>query len=372
MRRIEVRSAAGTYPIMLGADVFTQAGSLVLELGFRRGTKVTIITDDTVASLPFADTVLTSLDEAGFVTQTLTVPAGDSSKSMDMAIDLYRGLLKFGMRRSDLVVALGGGVVGDLAGFVAATYLRGIAFVQAPTTLLAHDSSIGGKVGINLPEGKNLVGAFYPPRAVLYDLSALRYLPVRQWTNGMAEVIKHGIIANPELFANLEAKPLTECPLPDTLEPILAAAIQVKVDVVQADERESGRRQVLNVGHTIGHAIEQRSHYQLGHGEAISIGMVLETKLAQARNLLAQADALRIVSVLEAHGLPVRTPADEFSELRGLIDVDKKHGSALWTFALPVAIGDVRVVSDVRPEEVEAVYVQSLRAAVRCQGHKLT
>ncbi|MFB5189379.1 3-dehydroquinate synthase [Alicyclobacillus fastidiosus] len=363
MSILEVKSKSGSYRVVAEGNVLATLGEQLQRLHISERTNVTVITDDTVGALPFAKDALRSLAATGYRHQVLEVPAGDHSKSLATASTLYPKLLSFGMRRSDLIVALGGGVIGDLAGFVAATYLRGISFVQAPTTLLAHDSSIGGKVGVNLPEGKNLVGAFYPPRAVLYDLSALATLPARQWTNGMAEVIKHGIIGDARLFEGLEERPLVACPDADVLEPILTAAMKVKIDVVESDEKEANRRQVLNVGHTLGHAIEQRSHYGLGHGEAISIGLVLEAKLAVARGLLDEATATRIERVLAGHGLPTKTPRDDWDEVAAFIDVDKKHGRALWTFALPTAIGDVVIVDDVSPDEVKAVYDRSLEEA---------
>ncbi|WP_206917710.1 3-dehydroquinate synthase [Alicyclobacillus suci] len=363
MSTLHVKSKTGDYPVVADGHVLEKLGEHLAALNTPKDARVTIITDEIVGQLPFAKTAIQSIEDVGYRTQCLKVPAGDQSKSLAVASTLYPKLLAFGMRRSDLIVALGGGVIGDLAGFIAATYLRGIAFVQAPTTLLAHDSSIGGKVGVNLPEGKNLVGAFYPPRAVLYDLSALAHLPARQWINGMAEVIKHGIIGNPQLFKQLETHPLTSCPDAAALEPILTAAMKVKIDVVEADEREASRRQVLNIGHTLGHAIEMRSHYELGHGEAVSIGLVLEAKLAVARGLLDEGTARRIEVVLANHGLPTVPPRDDWSKVAALIDVDKKHGSTLWTFALPTAIGDVAIVNDVSKVEVEAVYQRALEEA---------
>lgn len=360
MRTLQVQSSSGDYPVILGEDVLRDIGSHLTRFGFGTDVQVAVITDDKVATMPVATTLRDGLDRAGLKHAQMVVPEGDASKSLDMAATLYERLIVAGMRRKDVIVALGGGVIGDLAGFVAATYLRGIAFVQVPTTLLSHDSSIGGKVGVNLPQGKNLVGAFYPPRAVLFHLQALQSLPDRQWRNGMAEVIKHGIIANPELFSQLERNPLTSCPDASRLEPILADAMQVKIDVVSGDERELGKRQVLNVGHTIGHAIEQRSHYALGHGEAISIGLVLEAELAVRRGLLAQHAASRIKNVLSAHGLPTAPPKDDFSAIAQLMDVDKKHGSRNWTLALPVAIGAVEIFTDVSQTEVEEIYTEAM------------
>lgn len=365
MRTLSVQSSQRAYPVVLGENVLRHIGSHLASLGFDKDVQVAVITDETVVQTPIARVLEHALEAAHLKHVNMVVPAGDASKSLETVTSLYEKLIAAGMRRKDLILALGGGVIGDLAGFVAATFLRGVPFIQAPTTLLSHDSSIGGKVGVNLPQGKNLVGAFYPPRAVLFDLDALPSLPERQWRNGMSEVIKHGIIGNAELFAQLENHPLTRCPDAMTLEPILAAAMQVKIDVVNADEREQGGRQVLNVGHTIGHAIEQRSHYALGHGEAIAIGLVLEAELAVKRGVLAGSTAVRIADVLRLHGLPTVPPTDDFAAVRQVMDVDKKHSGAQWTLALPVSIGDVRVFSDVAPSEVEEVYREAMEGKRR-------
>ncbi|OFW76430.1 MAG: 3-dehydroquinate synthase [Alicyclobacillus sp. RIFOXYA1_FULL_53_8] len=258
-------------------------------------------------------------------------------------------------------MALGGGVVGDLAGFVAATYLRGIRFIQMPTTLLAHDSSIGGKVGINLARGKNLVGAFHPPMAVLYDVSALHSLPPREWQNGMAEVIKHTIIGNPSLFERLEANPLPLFPGADAVEQWLAEAIQVKINVVEQDEFEQETRMWLNLGHTVGHAVEQVSHYRLGHGEAVAIGMRVEAEIAAARGWLSVTDKRRIIAVLDQHGLPIRPPEFLFDEIVDALQVDKKHTNAGWTFVLPKSIGEVAIARDVVRQELADAWEVSLR-----------
>ncbi|WP_284198881.1 3-dehydroquinate synthase [Alicyclobacillus sacchari] len=318
--------------------------------------RIAVITDDTVRQQPIAQELAHVLEQSSYDYSFVVIPAGDAHKSLDTAVYVYGELLTMGFRRGDVIVALGGGVVGDLAGFVAATYMRGVPFIQVPTTLLAHDSALGGKVGVNLPQGKNLVGAFYPPKTVVFDTRALLSLPERQWVNGMAEVIKHALIGDANLFAALEAQPLRECPDPTFLEPILADAMQVKVNVVNADEHEAGLRQVLNVGHTIGHAIEQCSHYELGHGEAIAIGLVLEADLAVMRGMLTMEARDRLVQLLRAHGLPIRPQERDFAEIAKRIQVDKKHGRRGWTFALPQAIGRVEVVTDIEEDEVRRVY----------------
>src|SRR5579875_3443694 len=273
MNKLTVNAKSGSYPVFVGPNELAESPNRFREVGVQAESTIAIITDTNLFERGYAQTLSEALNRDGFRTVICTIKPGDESKSLASAEALYNQLLDAGVRRNGVVVALGGGVVGDLAGFVAATYQRGIRFIQMPTTLLAHDSALGGKVGVNLPQGKNLVGAFYPPKAVVFDTRALLSLPQRQWVNGMAEVIKHALIGDADLFATLEAQPLRQCPDAAVLEPILADAMQVKVNIVNADEHETGLRQVLNVGHTIGHAVEQCSDYELGHGEAIAIGL---------------------------------------------------------------------------------------------------
>ncbi|WP_206830415.1 3-dehydroquinate synthase [Alicyclobacillus fructus] len=362
MIRMEVQSAQGAYPVLVGARVRRSLPDLAKELGLA-DRKIAIITDQTVEQTPFMRDVADVARAIGREMFVLAFPAGDAHKNLDTAVKLYQGLLRGGFRRGDVILAVGGGVVGDLAGFVAATYMRGVPYLQVPTTLLAHDSAVGGKVGVNLKEGKNLVGAFYPPRAVLFDVEALQTLDERQWRNGMAEVIKHAIIADPGLFEQLETRPVTSLGDPADFANILARAIRVKIHVVSRDEREAGLRQVLNVGHTVGHAVEQHSAYALGHGEAVSIGLAVECAIAVGRGLLSATDAARITSLLERHGLPVRPPYPDVDAVLKLMEVDKKHTHEGWTFALPAGVGKVEICR-VHPEEVRKAY-----EAVR-EGHR--
>ncbi|WP_367305744.1 3-dehydroquinate synthase [Alicyclobacillus acidocaldarius] len=354
MIRLWVQSSQGAYPVLVDAGARRFVPGLLQELGLA-GRKIALITDEIVQRTAFTDELAGAVREVGREVFVLAFPAGDAHKSLATAVELYHGLLRRGFRRGDVILAVGGGVVGDLAGFVAATYMRGVPYVQVPTTLLAHDSAIGGKVGVNLEEGKNLVGAFYPPRAVLFDTEALCTLDARQWSNGMAEVIKHAIIADEILFEQLEANPLTGLGDPAAFVDIVARAMRVKVDVVNRDERETGLRQVLNVGHTVGHAVEQYSGYTLGHGEAVAIGLVVEAVIAARRGLLSPADAVRIAAVLERHGLPIRPPYADVEAVLRLMAVDKKHTHEGWTFALPTAIGRVEICK-VQPDEVRQAY----------------
>jgi 3-dehydroquinate synthase len=287
------------------------------------------------------------LNAAGFEPVRLTVPAGEPAKSLKTVQACYDQLAAHRLERSSFIVALGGGVVGDLAGFLAATYLRGVAFVQVPTSLLAQvDSSVGGKVGINLKAGKNLVGAFYQPRLVLCDLDTLDTLPERELRAGLAEVVKYGIIYDARLFGKLERD------LPKLLarqKPALAAVIarccQIKAAVVGRDETESGRRAILNFGHTLGHALEAISGYgQYLHGEAIAIGQVLAAQLSAVQLNLPDVAVARIRRLLQRAGLPTAirlTPAQR-ARLHAAMKLDKKVSGGEIKFVLAQRIGRVR------------------------------
>lgn len=353
---LTIRAAARAYDVIIGQGIHEKTAAALQERGVTPDEKLFIVTDEHVASFGYAHAVEKSLTKAGYNVKMAILPPGDGTKTLATATTLYNALLDAGVRRNGVILAVGGGMVGDLAGFVAATYLRGIRFVQVPTTLLAHDSSLGGKVGVNLPRGKNLVGAFHPPLVVLYDTGAMATLPVVEWQGGMAELIKHGIIADPSLFHSLTAHPLARYPGPTVLEPILAQGCAVKVRIVEADERESGRRMALNLGHTVGHAVEQISKYTINHGCAVAIGMSVEAELAVQRGWLDDKTRDDIRAILSQHDLPVAPPDYHLDEIFTVLGVDKKHGSHGWTFALPRAIGSVDIVHDVAPDEVAAAW----------------
>ncbi|MCL6453825.1 MAG: 3-dehydroquinate synthase [Alicyclobacillus sp.] len=360
---LHVQAAAGSYPFVVGDGLLEQAPSWLQDVGIRPGAQLFLITDDQVAAVGIPSRLKAACEAAGYIASIGVVRAGDASKSLATAEQLYQSLVGVGLRRDGVVVAVGGGMVGDLAGFVAATYQRGVRFVQVPTTLLAHDSSIGGKVGVNLAEGKNLVGAFYPPRLVLYDTSALATLPEREWRGGMAEVLKHGLIGDPALFQELTDQPVPAYPGPERTESLVARASAVKVAIVEQDEREQGPRMQLNLGHTVGHAIEQCSDYQIHHGEAVALGIVVEAELAAQRRMLSETMRDQITSTFCQHGLPVTLPDLEWSDVAAVMERDKKHRSGRgWTLALPRDVGDVVIVDDVTPDEVARAW-QRLRGA---------
>ena len=272
----------------------------------------------------------------------LSFPAGEARKTRETWADLTDRLLAHHVGRDAVIVAVGGGVVGDVAGFVAATFLRGIPFVQVPTTLLAMiDASIGGKTGVNSPAGKNLVGAFHQPRLVLADLSTLDSLPAPQLAAGMAEAVKHGVIADAEYFGFLERESAAVTDRKEAaLERLVARSVEIKAGIVSADEREGGIRAVLNFGHTVGHAVESASGYSLLHGEAVAIGMAYEARLAETLGIAEAGTASRVSAVLTGYRLPVtRPPAASVDQLISRMRNDKKARAGDLRFAVPRTIG---------------------------------
>jgi shikimate kinase / 3-dehydroquinate synthase len=309
-----------------------------------------VVTDRNVAKL-HGESILTALGHAGFAPKIITIPVGEAYKNLTTIQKLWNGFLKHGLDRRSTVIALGGGVIGDMAGFAAATYMRGIDWVCVPTTLLSMvDASLGGKTGFDLPQGKNLIGAFHPPKRVLADPQLLKTLPEAEFISGMAEVVKHGIIADPELFA-LCAQGMN-CIKAD-LEQVVKRAMAVKIKIIEDDPYEKGFRAALNLGHTVGHAVELVSRFELRHGEAIAIGMAAEAKLAERIGVARNGLGEEIAAVLAGLGLPVSIPnAFPREEILAAMRVDKKKDAARIRFALPAEIGKVELV-DVM--ELEAV-----------------
>ena len=312
-----------------------------------------LVTDSNVCPL-YAERVLAVLVKSGIDIGLSVVPAGEESKSEERLFELYGRALEHELDRKGFVIALGGGVVGDLAGYLAASYLRGIAFLQVPSSLLAMvDSSVGGKTGINLPEGKNLVGAFHQPRAVLVDVETLKTLPEREWRAGLAEVIKYGVISDADFFQHLER----EVEALKRREPSETAAIvrrccEIKADVVARDEREGGLRAILNYGHTLGHAIENAAGYgEHLHGEAVAIGMVYASELSVAMNGLPREESERIRELIAALGLPTRPPLIEWEQLSDIMARDKKASQGRPLFVLADRIGNATPGHEC-PEEI--------------------
>lgn len=343
MPLVNVSLGTRSYPIKIGAGLLAELGPDCAAL--KLGQKCAVITDTNVAAR-YAKPALASLKRAGFDAVLLTVPAGETAKRLKQVEACFNQLAAHRLERKSFIVALGGGVVGDLAGFVAASYLRGIPFVQVPTTLLAQvDSSVGGKTGVNLAAGKNLVGAFYQPRLVLCDLATFRTLPEREFRAGLAEVIKYGIIYDAELFARLErdmAKILRRDAA--SLAHIVARSCEIKADVVSQDETESGLRAILNYGHTIGHAIEAITAYgRYLHGEAISIGQVAAAHLSAELLGLPVNDVERIRALFVAAGLPVsiKLTTAQRTKLLAAMTLDKKVSGGEIKFVLAERIGKV-------------------------------
>lgn len=348
--RFHVRGMGAGYDVLVLAGGLDGLGARLAERGL--GGPVALVGDSNVAPL-YGDQALASLTRAGYEARLLTIPAGEGSKTLETVAALWRAFLSAGLDRKSTVVALGGGVTGDLAGFAAATFLRGVAWVGAPTSLLAMvDSSLGGKTGFDLPEGKNLVGAFHPPRLVLADPAVLATLPEPELRSGLAEVVKHGVIADPGLFDLCAAGfAAVQARLPE----IVRRAMAVKVKVIEEDPFEGGRRAALNLGHTLGHAVEAASGYRLRHGEAIAIGMVVEARLAERLDLAEAGLAETLAAALTGLGLPAAIPADlNRADLVRLMGVDKKKAAGAVRFALPACIGEVR--TGVAVEDLESVF----------------
>ena len=342
-RTVRVQLAARSYDLVIGDGVRRQLGARCQALGL--GARCAIIADQNVAPL-LAQSTKNNLRATGFEPVTIVVPAGETAKSLRNVHRCYDQLAAHRLERKSFVVALGGGVVGDLAGFVAATYLRGVPFVQVPTTLLAQvDSSVGGKVGVNLKAGKNLVGAFHQPRLVLCDLSTLRTLPPRELRAGFAEDIKYGIIYDAKLFAQLERDLPKLLKLhPALLAGVIARCCEIKAEVVSQDETESSVRAILNFGHTIGHALEAISRYgKYLHGEAIAIGQVAAAELSSALLGLPPTDAERIADLFRRAGLPtsVKLNKSEMEKLFLAMRLDKKVSGGEIKFVLAKRMGGV-------------------------------
>lgn len=327
---ITVQSAGGEYPVLVGAGLLHELGDIA-----RRswpGNKAIIVTDSNVASL-YLDLCRASLTRQGFKVGSAIIKPGERSKTLETLSHLYNSFQEFDLTRSDGVIALGGGVVGDLAGFAAATYLRGVSLIQAPTTLLAQvDASIGGKTGLDLPSGKNMVGAFYAPEAVVADLKTLATLKPRRLVEGMAEVIKYGCVLAEHLFVALENKTAG-------LSELVPRCVRLKAEVVAKDEKDLGERNLLNFGHTVGHALEQATEFRrYTHGEAVAVGMVTALKIGERLGVTEPDARRRLVSVLEKWKLPTASEVS-VEHLLPALAKDKKWAGEKVRFVLLAKIG---------------------------------
>lgn len=352
---VQVGLGDRSYPIIIEKGLLANIGADLRERNIAK--RWGVISDDRVAGL-YGDQLMQSLAEAGVDAELITFPHGEENKHLGTIGMLASELARRGFDRRDGLLALGGGVTGDITGFLAAVYMRGIPFVQVPTTLLAQvDSSVGGKTGVDIPEGKNLVGVFYQPGVVYIDPQVLQTLPESEILGGLAEVIKYGVIADADFFRFLAENREGILALRDDLIiKIVARSCEIKADVVEQDEREGGIRRILNFGHTIGHAVEAASGFRLIHGLSVAIGMRAVADLAVRAGRLKAGEAAAIRELISDYGMETAIPADmDRDEIKKYLKTDKKTVGGRVFFVLPTTIGEVVVTDDVRPEDIDAV-----------------
>jgi len=363
MKTIKVhldKKTSSSYEIYIGKEIVDRMGLLLAKHNW--GERYIIITDNMVLHLHGAG-VEETLKEMGLKTDIIDFPAGEASKDMQTSLHICDRLMALGADRTSALIALGGGVVGDITGFVASIYMRGIPYIQVPTTLLAQvDSSIGGKTGIDLSIGKNILGTFYQPKGVFIDLAFLKTLEARELKNGLAEVVKYGIIDDPELFGILEAKAddIKKGNV-DLLKEIVTRSCRIKKGVVEIDEQEKGVRRILNFGHTIGHAIETESGYTIPHGDAVSMGMAAAALISERMHYLPAEDRERIIALIRAMDLPDRIPKKISPDgILARMKGDKKKAGDVLNFVLLKKIGIPFITSDV-PEPVIKETIKGLQ-----------
>ena len=354
--RINVALERNPYDIVIGDGVLGTVGEELSRLGAKPGKKILVVSNADVA-VPYGDACLNSLREKGYNVEMLVIEAGEEQKLLRTVSQIHDAAFSFKLERSSMMLALGGGVVGDMTGFASATWLRGVGVVQVPTTLLAMvDASIGGKTGVNHPGGKNLIGAFHQPNLVLIDPTTLNTLPIREFRAGMAEVIKYGILGDPDLFSELEScdDPSSPGGLGRTrLESILRRSAAAKARIVAADEREGGLRAVLNYGHTFGHVVEALCGYGTWlHGEAVALGMVAVGELAVQRGNWSRIDAERQKQLIAKAGLPTTWPELNLEAVLHTLQGDKKVRDGQLRFVIPTEIGSVEIQNDISRDEI--------------------
>lgn len=345
---VQVSLGDRSYQVLIQSRILPQIGRVLQDVGL--SGRVAIVTNPVVHEL-YGRVVFRALRRCGFSPFLVVIPDGEKAKSLYWLSKILDELVTQRLERQEVVLALGGGVVGDVAGFAASVYLRGVPFVQVPTTLVAQvDSSVGGKTGVNHPIGKNLIGAFYQPHVVVVDPQALQSLPKREWVAGLAEVIKYGMIADPKFFEYLEhhVDGLRE-QAEDVIPIVIRRCCEIKAEVVGGDERESGRRRILNYGHTVGHALETWGRYRTWiHGEAVGIGMVQEAAMAQFLGMCTKELVERQRDLIQDVGLPIAMPSMTFMDLWGAMQHDKKVVKGQINCVVPTTIGEVQVVPLVR------------------------
>ena len=355
MKELTVGLDERSYPIIVKQGMLDEIGNELQRKPFAK--RYAIIADDHVAAL-FGERLLSSLIKNGIEAEMITFVRGEESKNLATVADLCSSLAQLGFDRKDGLLALGGGVTGDITGFVAACYMRSIPFAQIPTTLLAQvDSSVGGKTGVDIPEGKNLVGAFYQPKAVFIDSQVLQQLPKNELLNGLAEVIKYGVIYDRDFFQFLEMSREDILALDlQVLEDVIARCCKIKAAVVEADEKESNLRRILNFGHTIGHAVEAVSKYKLAHGSAVAMGMVAAAELAFLKGILGGREKERIEDLIRKFGLSIAIPPEyDRARIQEYLLADKKVIGGKVFFVLPTTIGKVIITDEVEAELIAKV-----------------
>lgn len=360
-RQIDVALNERSYSIYAGADMVSSFAPMCLQHGI--SGSIVIITDRNVASYHLQP-LLRNLLHHKFQLTTIIIPSGENQKNLHRANTIFTEMLKKRIPRNSTIIALGGGVVGDLAGFVAATYQRGIKLVQVPTTLLSQvDSSIGGKVGVNHPLGKNMIGAFHQPAFVWMDADYLKTLPFREIICGFGEVLKYGIIRDIELFGFLESHLDKILRLDsEAIMYVRTKCAVIKAEVVSQDEKESGVRIILNFGHTIGHGLEFAGHYKLmKHGEAVLLGIIAECFIAKEIKLLGVNSYERIVALIRRVSMKIKLSSLKVADIENAIGRDKKHVDAKLRFVLPIKIGEVKMVDDVTPKQIHKAIVTMLK-----------
>jgi len=354
MEIVSVKLSNNSYDILIGPGLLMQVPTLLKDIGF--SDKAVIVTDPTVREL-YGEDLKQRLVNGGFDILLIEVPKGEEQKSLETAGRLYQELTDFYAERSTPILALGGGVIGDLTGFIASTYMRGVPLVHIPTTLLSQgDSSIGGKTAVNHGQLKNKVGAFYHPILTISDINTLKTLPPREFSDGLAEIIKHGIILDEKFFGYLEqnldkAKDFDD----STLEKIVSRSVEIKAGVVEKDELDLGLRNILNYGHTVGHAIESVSGLTIWHGEAVAIGMITEARISNRLGKLGSSQVNRLQKVIGKAGLPTQIPDLRTEELIQAMKHDKKITGGRLKFILPSRIGEVFITDEVSQAAVEEV-----------------
>ncbi len=346
MRNIKVNLGNRSYDIRIGRGLLDQTGQLLVELGFRN--RLVIITDSRVKEL-HAESLRQNLASQQFQVDIFDLPEGEEQKSLDNAAKLFGELARIFTERSTPILALGGGVIGDLAGFVAATYMRGVPLIQIPTTLLAQvDSSIGGKVAVDHRQLKNMIGAFYQPSLVIADITVLKTLHHNEIVNGLAEVIKSAVIRDKKFFGYLEAHTEWIRSLDEVvLEEIIYNTARIKTSVVEQDECDLGLRNILNFGHTVGHAIETASDFTIRHGQAVAIGMVVASRISNSMGLFRDQELARLLSLLKKLDLPTNLPVLPTEDILAAMEHDKKIMAGKVRFILPKNIGEVFITEDV-------------------------